>query len=280
MTIQQPYTYTILRYVHDVTTGEFVNVGVVMHLPREGRLLAKVLPTTGQMRRVFPDLDRAAFTFAMRTAQRGLYRIAKRINLFRSEGDASYYASQALPTDDSSLQWSPLGSGLTNDAEKTFARLYERFVPRYDTPSTHRRTDDDVWRPVKERLAQRNLLSRLQEKTIRGEVDQIVFKHAWRNGGWHVYEPVSFDLADAEGIKSKARSWLGHLSPVADDVEPFKPHFIVGAPATDGLEDAYRSALAILRKAPNHPEIYEESEVDDFVAKIEDEVRSSPHVGN
>jgi Protein of unknown function (DUF3037) len=37
MTIQQPYTYTILRYVHDVTTGEFVNVGVVMHLPREGR---------------------------------------------------------------------------------------------------------------------------------------------------------------------------------------------------------------------------------------------------
>jgi DUF3037 family protein len=71
MTIQQPYTYTILRYVHDVTTGEFVNVGVVMHLPREGRLLAKVLTTTGQMRRVFPDLDRAAFTFAMRTAQRG-----------------------------------------------------------------------------------------------------------------------------------------------------------------------------------------------------------------
>jgi hypothetical protein len=87
-----------------------------------------------------------------------------------------------------------------------------------------------------------------------------------------VYEPGSFDLADAEGIKSKARSWLGHLSAVADDVEPFKPHFIVGAPATEGLEDAYRSALAILRKAPNHPEIYEESEVDDFVAKIDSAV--------
>src|SRR5262245_655599 len=178
---------------------------------------------------------------------------AKRINLFRSEGDASYYACQALPTDDSSLQWSPLGSGLTNDAAKTFARLYERFVTRYDTPSTHPRTDDDVWRPVMERLAQRNLLSRLQEKTIRGEADLIVFKHAWRNGGWHVYEPVSFDLADAEGIKSKARSWLGHLSAVADDVEPFKPHFIVGAPATEGLEDAYRSALAILPRPRTIP---------------------------
>jgi len=47
MTIQQPYTYTILRYVHDVTTGEFVNVGVVMHLPREGRLLAKARTPLG-----------------------------------------------------------------------------------------------------------------------------------------------------------------------------------------------------------------------------------------
>jgi len=99
MTIQQPYTYTILRYVHDVTTGEFVNVGVVMHLPREGRLLAKARTTIGRMRGACPDLDRAAFTSTMRAAQRALDRIAKRINLSRSEGDASYYACQRyLPT--------------------------------------------------------------------------------------------------------------------------------------------------------------------------------------
>jgi hypothetical protein len=228
----------------------------------------------GRMRGVFPDLDRSAFTSAMRAAQRAFDRIAKGESLFRSEGDAYYYARLSLPADDSSLQWSPLGSGLTDDPEKTFARLYERFVTRYDTHSTHRRTDDDIWRPVMERLEDRNLLSRLQEKTLRGKVDEISFKHAWKNGYWHVYEPVSFDLADAEGIKGKARSWLGHLSAVAGDVEPFKPHFIVGAPATKGLEEAYRDAVAILRKAPNEPEIYEESEVDALVAKIEDEVRS------
>ena len=72
MTIQQPYTYTILHYVHDVTTGEFVNDGVVMHLPREGRLLVKASTTIGRMRGVFPDLDGAAFTSAMRAAQRAL----------------------------------------------------------------------------------------------------------------------------------------------------------------------------------------------------------------
>lgn len=27
---KQPYTYTVLRYVHDTTTGEFANVGMVL----------------------------------------------------------------------------------------------------------------------------------------------------------------------------------------------------------------------------------------------------------
>jgi Protein of unknown function (DUF3037) len=63
MTIQQPYTYTILRYVHDVTTGEFVNVGVVMHLPREGRLLATA--RTGGCGGVCPDLDAALNVHAL-----------------------------------------------------------------------------------------------------------------------------------------------------------------------------------------------------------------------
>src|SRR5262249_15732727 len=94
-----------------------------MHLPREGRLLAKARTTIGRMRGECPDVDRAAFTSAMRAAQRAPDRIAKRINLSRSEGDASYYACQALPTDDSSLQCSPLGSGLTNDAAKRFLRF-------------------------------------------------------------------------------------------------------------------------------------------------------------
>jgi hypothetical protein len=53
-------------------------VGVVMHLPREGRLLAKARTTIGRMRGVCPDLDRSAFTSAMRAAQRALSRGGRR----------------------------------------------------------------------------------------------------------------------------------------------------------------------------------------------------------
>ena len=31
---QISYTYAVLRYVHDVTSGEFVNVGVALYAPQ------------------------------------------------------------------------------------------------------------------------------------------------------------------------------------------------------------------------------------------------------
>lgn len=275
----QRYSYTVLRYVHDVMTGEFVNVGVLLYVPSTGLVDTRLRTSMGRLRGVFPDLDRDAFTRAMRTVARSVEKLSRELQsegFLRSEGDAVSMASRALPVDDSSLQWSsPAGTGLTNDPAKALDRLFERFVSRYDTRSPRRRTDDDVWRPVRQKLEERKLSSLLQEKTIQGGVDEIAFKHAWKNGKWHVYEPLSFDLADADGIKTKAREWLGHLTAVADGTaEPFKPHFIVGAPARPDLQKAYASALDILRKAPAQPDIFEESQVDELIAQIEDEVRA------
>jgi hypothetical protein len=154
--------------------------------------------------------------------------------------------------------------------------LYERFVARYDTSARHRRTEDEIWRPVLMKLEERSLAGNLTEKVIAGSLDDVTFKHAWKNGQWNVYEPVSFDLADEDGIKRKAREWLGHLAAVVDDgdVEPFKPHFLVGAPTDARLNAAYQTAKEILRRVPNNPEIFEESQIDDLVAQIEDEMRT------
>jgi hypothetical protein len=49
-----------------------------------------------------------------------------------SEPDAASFAKRAMPFDNSSLQWSPQGSGLSDDVEETFDRLYERYVTHYD----------------------------------------------------------------------------------------------------------------------------------------------------
>ncbi|WP_298962952.1 DUF3037 domain-containing protein [uncultured Roseibium sp.] len=281
MSDRQPYSFIVLRYVHDVMTSEFVNVGVILHVPSHGALKWRTRKTIGRIKSVFPDLDREAFVSAMRTVERGMKLAAKDIQkeaLFQQKNVVSVYAKSVIPHDDSSLQWSSVGSGLTDNPEKTFERIYERFVGRYDVNQRSRKTDEDIWRPVRTLLAERNLNISLEKKTVSGKTDSIEFKHAWKNGRWHAYEPLSLDLADAEGIKDKVRRWRGHLAAVAEDTtEPLKLHFLVGAPENNQLMPAYQNALEILRGSPFQPEIFEESQVTDLVDEIEDEVREHIH---
>lgn len=281
MNDRQPYSFVVLRYVHDIMTGEFVNVGLILHVPSRGVLKWRTRKTIGRIKNVFPDLDREAFVSAMYSVERGLKIADKGIQkepLFHQKSVVSAYAKSVVPNDDSSLQWSPISSGLTNDPEKTFERLYERFVGRYDVSARPKKTDEDVWRPVRTMLAERNLGIALEKKVVSGRTDSIEFKHAWKNGSWHAYEPLSLDLADAEGIKDKVRRWRGHLAAVADDAtEPLKLHFLVGAPENRQLLPAYQNALEILRGSPFQPEIFEEDQAASLVDEIEDEFREHQH---
>ncbi|MEG3180255.1 DUF3037 domain-containing protein [Sphingomonas sp. LT1P40] len=280
--LKRRYTYTVLRYVHDPLTAEFVNVGLVVHFS-ESPLGPAILKTgtrntIGRMRDMFPDLDRIAFGATMRSIKRVLIKLADQLGkdgMFASPGDALTFARQVLPSDDSSLQWSPIGGGIAEDPDKTFQRLYQRFVTKYDSRNAPRRSDEEIWKPVRQRLEERHLPIALEPKTIVGGDDKIDFQHAWKKGAWHMYEPVSLDLADAEGIYRKAHRWLGQLASVAPDAtEPFHPYFIVGAPSDPELEPAYRRALKILRKSPGQVEVFEETEIEQLVDRIEDAVRT------
>jgi len=156
MTEQRPYTYTILRYVHDPRAGEMLNVGIVLHTPSDHRLLVRTRNTFGRVKEAFPDLDGDAFKSAMRAIDRAIGAVAKDLaatTLLSGQLDAAALARKALPEDDSALQWSPVGSGLTSDAEATLERLFERLVRRNDDRTLRRRVDDEVWRPVRERLS-------------------------------------------------------------------------------------------------------------------------------
>lgn len=282
MTTRRTYSYTVLRYVHDPLSGEFVNVGLVVFAgSKQGepaQLLCDTRKTIGRMSTLFPDLEKADFTAGMRAIDRALSRLAKQTALegmFPSGTDVVSYVYRALPRDDSSLQWSPVGTGLSDNIEQTFEHLYQRFVSRYDQSQITRRSDDEIWRPVRARLEERHIGLPLEPKIIRSGDDEIEFQHAWKNGAWHVYEPISLDLADAEGIHRKAHRWLGALTSLANDsTEPFLPHLIVGAPSDPKLDAAYQRALRIMQKAPNQPKIFEENQVDRLVDLIEEEVRA------
>jgi hypothetical protein len=273
---KRQYTYVVLRYRHDPLTGEFANVGVLLHEPRTRFLGVKVRNLVGRLSKMFPDLDWPTLRQSLRKLEISVKRSmqGEAQDMLSTLSDASSIAKRALIVDDSSFVWGPIGSGMTAEPSRTLENLFERFVSRYDESNIAHRDDAAVWKPVQDRLAERDLAWRLGPKTILSSLDKIEFQHAWKNGEWQCYQPLSFDLASEETIREKAAKWAGHMLALKDSTEAFKPHFVIGHPSNPALDEALRSAIGILNCSPVKLEIVDEFSVDQLVSEIEDGLRA------
>lgn len=271
MTKKIAYTYTILRYVHDTTTGEFVNVAVALHAPEShfvrarGKVtrVSKVYPSAGtkenklQSRvkaicdafKVFEDTQKNQFEFS---DDKTIMAIAHKI----------------LPHDDSSFQWSPPGVGLTENPQKTLEALFDRMVTRHElAPPKKLRNDKEIWKEFSRRLETRNSGISFVPKLVSTPNATYEFSHAVKNGVFHCIEPLSFDLANEENIIEKAQLKLGQMTSIKED-EDWKAYFLVGEPQDPHLREACEKGKKILAMAPHSPKVYSEGQEDALIQKI------------
>lgn len=273
------YTYTVLRYVHDTTTGEFVNVGVALYAPELRYASALCRTTYGRLSKTFPGIDGESFRGLMRHIQSRFEELGDRLQSeLPLEGlpkSALDLAHRILAQDDSSLQWSPAGGGLTEDASATLEALFDRLVMHYDErPLVERRSDEDVWRKYKRNLESRHVLKHLQPKKISVQDDEVEFQYAWKNGVWHCLEPLSFDLSSSDSIKRKAHEWLGQIQSVSEASEPFKLYLLLGEPQQEELRSAFNKAVSILGKIPVENEIVRENNAGAFSEEFAREIEA------
>jgi len=274
------YTYTVLRYVHDTATGEFLNVGVALYSP-DSRFVGALCRTTyGRLTKVFPGMDPEVFKSLMRYIQSSFEaigdRVAQELPLIGKAKNVMEIAISVLPRDDSSLQWSEMGSGLTESPSVTLEKIYNRVVQSYEQPQkASGRSEDDVWRKYRKDLEERHVLVHLVAKTIVSQTkdDEIEFQHAWKNQQWHCIEPVSFDLLEPDSIKAKAHRWLGQISSVKDSTEPFKLHMLLGEPQLERLRPAFIQAQNILNKMPGEKEFIREDESARFADEVAEQIK-------
>ena len=273
---RKTYSFTVLRYVHDIMTGEFVNVGVVVHAA--SGLKSKFRSTYGRVSSVFPSLDEKAFKETLRAVKSAIEKLEKNekvAGFLQASPDAITFARQALVEDDSSFQWSPPGSGICVDADVTLDQIYDRFVTRHERHGIRRRDDADVWKPIREKLEEHNIAGRFCERTFRGAVEEITFEHTWKNSKWHAIHAVSFDLADAEGVETKAHRIRGHLDSVKDGlVDELALNLVLGQPSNPALMAAYFKAQKILGNATVRPTIFGEDGAHRLVAELADEIKA------
>ena len=174
MSDRRPYTYVLLRYRHDALSGEFANVGVLLHEPRSGFLALRARKTIGRrLSAMFPGISVEAFRNTVRVLERGVTKLANRegSDMLSTLENAGSFGSKVLPKDDSSFVWGTVGSGVTHDAQTTLDKLYERFVKRYEEKVRAARDDAAIWKPVRDRLLERNIADRLESVVIHSSLD-------------------------------------------------------------------------------------------------------------
>jgi hypothetical protein len=277
--VRIPYSFSVLRYVHDPVTQEFVNIGVAVYSQQAGFLRALCTTHYTRITHLFTKIDGTRFRQLTRYVQDQINASGEKCAgalPFEPDRTIEHFLGRVLPADDSSLQFSrPVGVGLSHDLEKTLADLFDRYVERYAVPAgTARRDDEDVWRVFREPLEKRAVTAHLTKKRIVASSYDYEFQRAWKNGVWHVYEPVSFDMADGGAILEKANRWVGRATGLHDSSEKFKIHLLLGEPQDERLQPSFVKAQNLLAKMPGEKDFIRESEAEAFAVELERELRA------
>lgn len=276
--MKTPYTFSVLRYIHDVVSGEFVNVGVALYAP-EARFLGVACSSTyGRLSNFFGGIEGEHFKRMMRHISSGIEELAEQLQtelpLGPRPSDVRGCVDQVWPPDDSSLQFSPARGGITENPQATLEELYERFVERYahrvQPPS---RADEDILKIFRDKLAQRQVLAHLHPKKILTTDYEHEFPLAWKNRIWHVSEALSLDLTTSGNILEKANQWLGRTINLAESQEEFKLYLLLGKPQQEKLMASFIKAENILHKMQCPHEFVREEKAADFAVEVEDELK-------
>jgi hypothetical protein len=278
MTQKQSYSLVVLKYCHDLSAGELLNIGVLIHAPMQNFVGLRMKSSAARIARTFPNLNVSAYKKSVRAIERGISGFNKNhLDLFATKLTAKHIFEQIIPSSDGSITAGELRFGLSADPERTLEKLFQKFVLQFEKQSKHRRDDAAVWRPIRNRLDELKIANFLESKTIRSQLDSVSFEHAWKNGAWHCYQPVSFDLTTEDYIRQKAAKWAGHLLALQGTDDDFLPYFFVGKPDNEALLDAYHDAIEILKLSPAKVQVFEEKDSDELVSQIEDLVRANDH---
>lgn len=125
-------------------------------------------------------------------------------------------------------------------------------------------------------LETKQVLARLQPKRIVAKDYDHEFDHAWNNGVWNLFQPVSMDLLDADSILDKANRWLGRATNLKDSQDKFRLWMLIGEPRIEKLKPAYGKALNILNKMPVKKDFVTEHDAQKFSEQLAQEMTAHP----
>lgn len=249
MTEKRRYEYSVLRYVHDPLTEEFMNIGIVVY-SLESRFLEVMLNEKyGRISQSFSSFSSGSYKKLLNLIESKAASIKREWNKNNWAQQPPQHLAELLPKllipDDSSFVFGQPGAGVSTELSGTARYLFERLVTRYGEripPSS--RNDHEIWSKYERTLEKEKLIDYLHTVELGTATFSMEFKHAWKNENWHPVEALSLDLVEPSSIIRKAHQWIGHTLSLMRDREFGNIYFLLGRPRNPELSDAYEHAIA------------------------------------
>ena len=138
------YEYQILRYRHDVVSGEFVNIGIVFFDAEKQFLRVRITEKHERISNFFGSISSVFLLHATKQIERSLNNIGQQMvykspHSFKSVADIT---NSVLPPNDNSLFFSTVSNGWHFDHKKAFDETFERLIGRYTSEKAEQRYEE------------------------------------------------------------------------------------------------------------------------------------------
>jgi hypothetical protein len=253
-------------------------VGVLLYAPKARYFGFKLESRFNRLSTTFAGFDGEQYRRTLRQFEIALTRLWKSLaeglpGLFDLPGDVGALASRVWSDAELSFRIGSTLAGITDDPERALENLFARMVlDQYERPLATNHSDEDVWSgyshsfPIEVKRV-------LREKSILTEDYNLKFDHAFKNGQWHLLQPITLDYSKTGSIQEKASRWLGMATLLRDHPEIAQMYLLLGAPRQESSLPAYIRAKNILHKMPIQHKIIEEDEAADFAHYLRDYMR-------
>ena len=256
-----PYQYSVIRYHHDATTHEFLNIGLSLFAPAFKYFKTVITPKYSRITDTFYNADVTEY-------RNNIYKLMRRFEKLSDDvADPNSDMFTSPPNDievllrkylrkESSIRYSNPSSGIApailESVEETFNRLFFNYVEKYiPVKEKDTRDEEQIWKEVyrpKIQKVNEKALDELTSTEIITPLDNLFYEHAWKNAGWHLIEPISFDLKGAGYIIEKARKNLGKNVLLNRSREVSHLYILLGEPKNkdESINKSYQRARDII----------------------------------
>jgi hypothetical protein len=128
------YEYQILRYRHDVGTGEFANIGLVYFDPQTRFLRAHMVKSVKRLEQFFGKVQEEHLLNLLTFVEQAFNDLGEQLQSgtsVKKYKSVEKVTSSILPTSDNALFFSEPHKGFEFDHNHSFADIYNRTIGRY-----------------------------------------------------------------------------------------------------------------------------------------------------